>query len=130
VLTDNVTELTASANDDGWEPIFVNWMSSLDFGVEDILLVFSVGGGMRSKVTGELVSGGIACAVMQAKALGARVLGVVGNPVGVTAEMADLCLLVRSPVAEYVTPVTEAVQSVVWHCLVTDSRLQRRPTKW
>lgn len=118
--TDNVAELTARANDEGWETIF----SNLFFNTGDALFVFSVGGG------GDTVSLPIKKAVSWAKSNGMRVLGIVGRDGGYTAEHADCCIIIPTVVPERVTPHTEAFQSVILHCLVSHPDLQVNKTKW
>jgi D-sedoheptulose 7-phosphate isomerase len=119
-LTDNVSELTARANDEGWAEAF-----SLDYAKEgDALLVFSVGGGTEN------VSKPITTALEIAVARGMRILGVVGRNGGQTLEVGDSVVVVPTVDSAHITPHTEAFQAVVWHCLVSHPSLQRRPTKW
>ena len=117
---DNIAELTARANDDGFQTIFDGWLSRLND--RDILFVLSVGGGA------EHVSEGITWAVTEAKRKEARILGVVGPIGGITAELGDIVLKV--PAAQRITPHAEAFQAVVWHCIVSHPCLQKQATKW
>ena len=124
--TDNVSELTARTNDDGWSSVFVEWLKTSNLRKNDMLLVFSVGGGDQEKnVSPNLVS-----ALQYAGEIGAKVCGVVGRDGGFTAKAADACVII--PVVEQtrVTPHTEAFQAVVWHLLVSHPRLKRGQTKW
>lgn len=122
--TDSVAELTARANDEGWGTIFTGWLHVSRIARTDALLIFSVGGGTAT------VSPGLHNAIMMAREVGARVFGVVGPNGGSTFQYGDVVLRVRRPPPELVTPVTEAAQMAVVHCLVSDPRLQQRPTKW
>ncbi|MGO9019009.1 MAG: SIS domain-containing protein [Syntrophobacteraceae bacterium] len=124
--TDNVSELTARTNDDGWASVFVEWLKISNLRKNDMLFVFSVGGGDQEKnVSPNLVS-----ALQYAGEIGAKVCGVVGRDGGFTAKAADACVII--PVVEQtrVTPHTEAFQAVVWHLLVSHPRLKRGQTKW
>ena len=123
--TDNVSELTARVNDDGWDTTFANWLRGSRLGDRDCVLVLSVGGGdARRNVSPNLVR-----AVEHAKAVGARVCGIVGRDGGFTAQMADACVIVPTANPASVTPHTEAFQVVVWHLLVSHPRLQVAPTR-
>jgi len=123
---DNASELTARANDEGWDTIFTGWLEGSRLGGDDAILVFSVGGGDVARN----VSRNIVAAVDLAKARGAKVLGIVGKDSGHTAKMGDVVVVVPEVNPERVTPLSEAFQAVIWHCLVSDPRLQIRPTKW
>lgn len=123
---DNVAELTARANDEGWDTIFSGWLEVSRLGVADALLIFSVGGG--DAVAN--VSMNIVRAVDFAQARGARVFGVVGKDSGHTAAKGDVVVVVPQVNPARVTPLSEAFQAVVWHCLVSHPALQRRSTKW
>lgn len=124
--TDNVAELTARTNDEGWHTVFAEWLKTSRLGPDDAVLVFSVGGGDKERD----ISANIVHAVDHAKERGARVLGVVGRDGGHTAAVADAC--VRIPVVnpDTVTPHTEAFHGVVWHLLVSHPRLLVNPNKW
>ena len=124
--TDNVSELTARTNDEGWETVFVEWLKVSRLDNEDAVLVFSVGGGnLERNISPNLVS-----AVQHAKVVGARVLGVVGKSSGYTAEVGDVVVVIPVVREDLGTPFSEAYQAVVWHCLVSHPSLQAKPTKW
>ena len=124
--TDNVSELTARTNDEGWETVFVEWLKVSRLNTEDAILVFSVGGGnLERNISPNLVS-----AVRHAKHVGARVLGIVGKANGYTAEVGDVVVVIPVVRDEAITPFSEAYQAVVWHCLVSHPMLQAKPTKW
>ena len=124
--TDNVSELTARTNDEGWETVFSEWLKVSRAGTKDALLVFSVGGGNLEKN----VSPNIVAAVRDAKKAGMRVLGIVGRDGGYTQQQGDVVVVVPTIEASRVTPHAEAFQAVVWHCLVSHPRLQKNSTKW
>jgi D-sedoheptulose 7-phosphate isomerase len=124
--TDNVSELTARTNDEGWPSVFVEWLKGSRLSARDGLLVFSVGGGNLEKN----VSPNLVAAVHHAKQVGASVLGVVGRDGGYTAKEATACVVVPTVDAEHVTPHAEAFQAVVWHLLVSHPRLKINRTKW
>jgi D-sedoheptulose 7-phosphate isomerase len=124
--TDNVAELTARTNDEGWETAFVAWLKGSRLGPRDAVCVFSVGGGDAERG----VSVNLVRALDHAKAMGARICGVVGRGGGHTAEVADACVIIPTVNSELVTPHTEAFQAVVWHLLVSHPRLKASPTKW
>lgn len=124
--TDNVSELTARINDDGWETSFANWLKASRLTSRDCLLVFSVGGGdVARKVSMNLVR-----ALELAREVGARVGAIVGRDGGFTATVADACVLIPTVSAERVTAHAEAFQAVVWHMLVAHPRLQAAPMRW
>ena len=124
--TDNVSELTARTNDEGWATVFENWLRVSRLRPNDLILVFSVGGGnLEKNVSPNLVS-----ALRYAKEAGSRVIGVVGRDGGFTARVADCCILIPTASPENITPHTEAFQVVVWHLLVSHPRLKASPTKW
>jgi D-sedoheptulose 7-phosphate isomerase len=123
---DNVSELTARANDEGWETIFSGWLEISRLDDKDAILVFSVGGGDIARN----VSVNIVRAIDYAKSKGAKVFGIVGRGTGYTAQTADVCVVVPSPRPEWVTPLSEAFQAVVWHCIVSNPKLQVKSTKW
>lgn len=124
--TDNVAELTARTNDDGWASVFVEWLRSSRLGPRDALLVFSVGGGDLEKN----VSPNLVTALQFAKQVGARVVGIVGRDGGYTARVADACVIVPTVNAQTITPHTESFQAVVWHLFVSHPDLKLNPTKW
>lgn len=124
--TDNVSELTARINDDGWESSFARWLSGSRLRAEDVLFVFSVGGGDLARN----ISANIVQAVALAKTVGARVIGVVGRDGGYTASVADACVIIPTVTADTVTPHTEAFQAVIWHLIVSHPRLKANEMKW
>jgi len=124
--TDNVSELTARINDDGWETSYVNWLRVSRFAANDALFVFSVGGGdLERNVSTNLVR-----CIEYAKQLGATILGVVGKDGGYTAKVADVALVVPPINASLITPHTEGFQAVVWHLLVSHPLIQQSSMKW
>jgi D-sedoheptulose 7-phosphate isomerase len=124
--TDNVSELTARINDEGWDSSFVEWLRGSRLRQGDGVLVFSVGGGSRERN----VSVNLIRALEHAREVGARIFGIVGRDGGTTRELADSCVLIPTVAAERVTPHTEGMAAVVWHLLVSHPELQRSPTKW
>jgi D-sedoheptulose 7-phosphate isomerase len=123
---DNVSELTARANDEGWDTIFVGWLDVSRLNERDAIFIFSVGGGdVERNVSTNLVK-----AVDFARSRGAKVFGIVGKETGYTAKNGDVVVVVPQVKAEWVTPLSEAFQAVVWHCLVSHPALQIRKTKW
>lgn len=124
--TDNVSELTARVNDDGWETVFVNWLKDSWLGPKDAVLVLSVGGGNAEKK----VSVNIVEALKHAKQVGAKVLGIVGRDGGYTKQVADACVLVPVVNPETITPHTEAFQAVIWHLIATHPQFKLNQTKW
>jgi D-sedoheptulose 7-phosphate isomerase len=124
--TDNVSELTARTNDEGWASVFENWLRISRLRSDDLVMVFSVGGGnLEKNISPNLVS-----ALQYAKQMGSRVIGVVGRDGGFTAKVADCCIIIPTVNSEHVTPHTEAFQVLVWHLLVSHPRLKASPTKW
>ncbi|OFV92779.1 MAG: sugar isomerase [Acidobacteria bacterium RIFCSPLOWO2_02_FULL_64_15] len=123
---DNVSELTARTNDEGWENIFSAWLEGSRLRSTDMVFVFSVGGGsIEHNVSQNLVR-----ALQYAKQVGAQVVGVVGRDGGYTARVADACVIVPTVNPENITPHTEAFQAVVWHLLVSHPKLKSAQTKW
>jgi D-sedoheptulose 7-phosphate isomerase len=124
--TDNVSELTARTNDDGWASVFVEWLKGSRLRPNDGVMVFSVGGGnLEKNVSPNLVS-----ALQYAKEVGASVLGIVGRDGGYTAKVADACCVIPPVNPETVTPHSEAFQAVIWHLFVSHPNLKLRQTKW
>jgi D-sedoheptulose 7-phosphate isomerase len=123
---DNVSELTAWTNDEGWESVFVNWLKGSRLQAKDMLFVLSVGGGSRE----QHVSANLVFAVDFAREVGARVVGVVGRDGGYTAQVADACVVIPTVNADNITPHSEAFQAVVWHLLVSHPALKLAQTKW
>jgi D-sedoheptulose 7-phosphate isomerase len=124
--TDNVSEITARTNDEGWETVFVEWLKVSRLRADDTIFVFSVGGGnLEKKVSQNLVH-----ALLYAKTVGATVLGIVGRDGGYTATVADAVCIVPTINPDTVTPHTEAFQAVIWHLLVSHPALKIKQTKW
>ena len=124
--TDNVSELTARVNDEGWATVFSNWLRGSRLRGDDIVMVFSVGGGSAE----HNISANIVEALKLARTVGARVIGVVGRDGGYTRQVADACVVVPTVNPATVTPHTEAFQAVVWHGLVSHPKLLRHGMKW
>ena len=124
--TDNVSELTARTNDEGWETVFVSWLKVSHLRPDDMIFVLSVGGGNLEKN----ISPNLVTALRYAKEVGAKVIGIVGRDGGYTAQVADACVIVPTVNPENVTPHSEAFQAVVWHLLVSHPTLKASPTKW
>jgi D-sedoheptulose 7-phosphate isomerase len=124
--TDNVAELTARANDEGWASIFDGWLRTSRLRPEDLLLILSVGGGnVEQNVSPNLVA-----ALKYAKSVGAKIIGIVGRDGGYTATVADACVLIPTVNPAHVTPHTEAFQAVIWHLLVSHPAVKTQATKW
>jgi len=124
--TDNVSELTARTNDEGWSTIFAEWLKVSKLRPIDALFILSVGGGnLEKNISPNLVE-----AIKYAKSVGAKVTGIVGRDGGYTAQAADACCIIPTVNPETVTPHSEAFQAVVWHLLVSHPRLKARQTKW
>lgn len=124
--TDNVSELSARVNDEGWETVFVNWLKGSRLKQADGIFVFSVGGGNAEKN----ISANIVLALKYAKEIGAKVFGVVGRDGGYTARVADACVVIPTVNPETITPHTEAFQGVVWHLIVSHPAIQKYEMKW
>jgi D-sedoheptulose 7-phosphate isomerase len=124
--TDNVSELTARVNDDGWATVFEEWLKVSRLADRDAVMVFSVGGGSEEKN----VSPNLVRALKYAKSIGSTILGIVGRDGGYTATVSDACVIVPTVNDAHVTPHSEAFQAVVWHGLVTHPLLAREETKW
>jgi D-sedoheptulose 7-phosphate isomerase len=124
--TDNVSELTARVNDEGWDTTFSEWLKVSRLGKADAVLVFSVGGGSKERN----VSNNLVLALELAQAVGARIFGIVGKDGGFTARVAEACVIVPTVSSERVTPHTEGTAAVIWHLLVSHPALKRAPTKW
>jgi D-sedoheptulose 7-phosphate isomerase len=124
--TDNVSELTARTNDEGWATIFVEWLKISKLLAKDAVFIFSVGGGNLEKN----ISPNLVMALQHAKTVGAKIMGVVGRDGGYTAQVADACVIVPTVNPENVTPHSEAFQAVVWHLLVSHPKLKANQTKW
>lgn len=124
--TDNVSELTARTNDEGWPSVFVEWLRTSRLRKEDALFIFSVGGGNVEKN----ISPNLVYALKLAKEVGASVVGVVGRDGGYTKQVADACVLIPTVNESNITPHSEAFQAVVWHLLVSHPKLKAKQTKW
>ena len=124
--TDNVSELTARVNDDGWDTSFVNWLKISKLNKNDMLFVFSVGGGNADKN----ISMNIVKSLQLAEVIGSKVCGVVGRDGGYTKQIADACVVIPPINTETITPQTEAFQAVVWHLIVSHPKLQKFEMKW
>jgi len=124
--TDNVSELTARINDEGWSSIFVEWLKTSRLNKKDALFILSVGGGSLEKN----ISPNLVEALKFAKEVNAKVVGVVGRDGGYTRQAADACVVIPTVNAETITPHTEAFQAVVWHLLVSHPKLKAYETKW
>jgi D-sedoheptulose 7-phosphate isomerase len=124
--TDNVSELTARTNDEGWATVFEAWLRGSRLRAADAVLVFSVGGGNLEKN----VSPNLVAALGYAKSVGARILGIVGRDGGFTAQVADVCIIIPTVNPTHTTPHSEAFQAVVWHLLVSHPDLKQAETKW
>lgn len=124
--TDNVSELTARTNDEGWATIFVEWLKTSKLNAKDMLFIFSVGGGnLEKNISPNLVE-----ALKLGKQVGSKIVGVVGRDGGYTAQVADACVIIPVVNTENITPHSEAFQAVVWHLLVSHPLLKANQTKW
>ena len=124
--TDNVSELTARTNDEGWATIFEPWLKLSKLNQKDLIFIFSVGGGNLEKN----ISPNLVAALKYAKSVGAKISGVVGRDGGYTAQVADACVVIPTVNPENITPHSEAFQAVVWHLLVSHPKLKSNATKW
>ena len=124
--TDNVSELTARVNDDGWDTCYVNWLKGSNLSEKDLLFVFSVGGGNLEKN----ISVNILKSLELAQEIGSKICGVVGRDGGYTKKVANVCIVVPTVNEENITPHTEAFQAVIWHLLVAHPLLLANEMKW
>lgn len=124
--TDNVSELTARVNDDGWETSYLNWLKVSNLSSNDMIFVFSVGGGNLEKN----ISANIVRSLEYAKEVGAKTCGIVGRDGGYTAKVSDACVIIPPINSSTVTPHTESFQAVIWHLLVSHPSLQKFEMKW
>jgi D-sedoheptulose 7-phosphate isomerase len=124
--TDNVSELTARTNDEGWATVFESWLRVSRLQPRDGILIFSVGGGNLE----EQVSPNLVAALKYAKSVGSKIMGIVGRDGGYTAKVADACVIIPTVNSAHVTPHAEAFQAVVWHLLVSHPALKAHQTKW
>jgi D-sedoheptulose 7-phosphate isomerase len=123
---DNVSELTARVNDEGWESVFVNWLKGSRLNGNDMIFVFSVGGGdLERNISPNLVR-----ALQYAREVGASICGVVGRDGGYTAQVADAGVVIPTVNSETITPHTESFQALIWHLLISHPALQMSPMKW
>ena len=124
--TDNVSELTARTNDEGWQTVFAEWLKVSRANSNDAILVFSVGGGVVEKN----VSPNIVAGIQEAKSRGLKIFGIVGRDGGYTKKVGDVVVVIPTIDEARVTPHAEAFQAVIWHCLVSHPKLQQKATKW
>ena len=124
--TDNVSELTARVNDDGWDSSFAEWLKGSRVGERDAVLVFSVGGGNVEKN----VSVNLVRAIDESRKRGARIFGIVGKDGGYTKTVAEVCVVIPTASSDRITPHTEGLCAVVWHVLVSHPALKAAQTKW
>ena len=124
--TDNVSELTARTNDEGWKTIFVEWLRVSKLTNKDLIFIFSVGGGSIEKN----ISVNLVEAIKYGKSLGSRITGVVGKDGGYTAQNSDTCIIIPIVNDQNITPHTEAFQAVIWHLIVSHPKLKTNQTKW
>lgn len=124
--TDNISELTARTNDEGWESVFSKWLEVSHLNSNDIVMILSVGGGNVEKN----ISLNLVRALQHAKKIGAKIVGIVGRDGGYTATVADACILIPTINSHNITPHTESFQAVLWHLLVSHPKLKRIETKW
>jgi D-sedoheptulose 7-phosphate isomerase len=123
---DNVSELTARTNDEGWASVFVEWLKTSRLSEKDMLFIFSVGGGNLEKN----ISPNLVFALQHARQVGAKIAGIVGRDGGYTAQVADACVIVPTVNPDTITPHAEAFQGIIWHLLVSHPALKAAPTKW
>ena len=124
--TDNASELTARVNDEGWETVFSSWLAGSRLNKNDVVMVFSVGGGDSKKS----VSVNLIRALEYAKKIGSSTIGIVGRDGGETAQLADICVIIPTESQTLVTPLAESFQSLIWHLLVSHPQIQVAQTKW
>jgi len=124
--TDNVSELTARTNDEGWPTVFESWLKISKLNSKDLIFIFSVGGGSLEKN----ISPNLVLALQYAKEVGSKITGVVGRDGGYTAQVADACVVIPTVNPENITPHTEAFQAVIWHLIVSHPKLKVNQTKW
>jgi D-sedoheptulose 7-phosphate isomerase len=123
---DNVSELTARVNDDGWDTTIINWLKGSNINKNDCILVFSVGGGNSEKN----ISANIVKAIEYAKKIGGKVIGIVGKDGGTTKQIGDAVSVIPTINSKHITPITEGFQAIIWHLLVSHPKLQINQTKW
>ena len=124
--TDNVSELTARTNDEGWSSVFLEWLKVSKLSNNDMLFILSVGGGnLKKKISVNLVE-----ALRYGKSIGSKIVGIVGRDGGYTAKVSDECLIIPTVNPKTITPHSEAFQSIIWHLLVSHPKLKSKQTKW
>jgi D-sedoheptulose 7-phosphate isomerase len=124
--SDNVSEITARTNDEGWDTTYAEWLRTSRIGSKDMLLIFSVGGGdLERNISPNLVR-----ALQSAKEAGARIIGIVGRDGGMTAKVADACVVVPTADPKLVTALTESFQAVIWHLIISHPEIQKASMKW
>ena len=124
--TDNVSELTARTNDEGWDTVYAPWLKCSHLNEKDAVFVFSVGGGSKEKN----ISVNLIHALDHAKKVGARILGITGRDGGYTGNVSDACLIIPTQSPDTITPHAEAFQGVIWHLIVSDPRMMQIENKW
>ena len=124
--TDNVSELSARTNDEGWETVFSSWLKISKLSEKDAIIIFSVGGGNKQKN----VSANLVNAIDYAKSKNTKIFSIVGKSDGYAYKLSDICILVPEVNVERITPHSEAFQAVIWHCIVSHPLLQANSTKW
>jgi D-sedoheptulose 7-phosphate isomerase len=124
--TDNVSELTARTNDEGWNTVFEAWLRTSRLRADDLILVLSVGGGDAARQ----VSANLVYALQYARSIGAKIAGIIGRQDGFTAQVADACVVIPTVNPSHLTPHAEAFQSVIWHALVSHPAVKTASTKW
>ncbi len=124
--TDNVAELTARTNDEGWESVFKEWLKISKLKSKDLIFIFSVGGGNKEKN----ISRNLIEAIKYSKSIGSKIVGVVGRDGGFAARNADECIIIPTVNKNHITPHTEGFQALVWHLIVTHPKLKKNTTKW
>jgi D-sedoheptulose 7-phosphate isomerase len=124
--TDNISEMTARVNDEGWETVFKNWLKVSKLNKKDLLFIFSVGGGDKMK----RVSINLIQAIDYGKEIGVKIVGIVGRDTGYTAKKADKCIVIPNVNSNNITPHSESFQTVLWHLIISHPDLQENKTKW
>ena len=124
--TDNVSELTARINDDGWDSVFANWLKGSRLNSRDCIFIISVGGGSEEKK----ISTNIVEALKYAKEIGAKIFGIVGRDGGYTAKVADVAIIIPTVNSDMITPLTESYHAIIWHLMVSHPLLKSQEAKW
>ena len=123
---DNVSELTARTNDEGWDTVFCEWLKGSKLSDKDCLIIFSVGGGNKEKN----ISANLVYALEYSKEIGSKIIGIVGRDGGYTASVADSCIIIPTQAPDTITPHAESFQAVIWHLIVSDPRIMQMKNKW